>query len=172
MQKTILKYGLISGGITAALMLCSALFLWNDPGNFENSEIFGYASILLSMLFVFLGVRAYRDQVADGLISFGKAFQVGLLICLISCAIYVITWMIIYHTMFPDFMDQFVDYSLKKLRESGATAEEITKQTEQFEYYKELYKNPLVAAGITFLEPLPVGLVVTLASAGILRRQA
>ncbi|MBK8967175.1 MAG: DUF4199 domain-containing protein [Saprospiraceae bacterium] len=171
MKKTILTYGLISGGIAAALMLCSSLYLRNDPGNFSGSEVYGYAGIVLSMLFVFLGVRAYRDQVAGGIISFGKAFQVGLYICLISCAIYVITWMIIYHTLLPDFMDQFVEYSLQSLRESGATAEEISKKTAEFDYYKALYKNPLIAAGITFLEPFPIGLLVSLAAAGILRRQ-
>jgi len=171
MKKTILSYGLISGGIAALLMLGSMLFLRQDPGNFDNAEIFGWAGILLSMLFVFLGVRAYRDQVAGGVISFGKAFQIGLYICLISCAIYVIAWMIIYHTLMPDFMDRFVDYSLQKLRDSGASAEEISKKTAEFDYYKELYKNPLMIVGLTFLEPFPVGLLVTLASAGILRRK-
>lgn len=172
MKKTVLTYGLISGGISALLMFGTAYFTRKDPAFFENGEIYGYAGILLSMLFVFLGVRAYRDQLAGGMISFGKAFQVGLYICLISCGIYVVAWTIIYHTMMPDFMDKYVEYSLQKLQDSGASAEEIEKQTAQMDYYKELYKNPLVAAGITFLEPLPVGLVVALASAGILRRNS
>ena len=170
MKKTVLTYGLISGGIAALLMFGMALFTGDDPENFSNGEIFGYASILLSMLFVFLGVRAYRDQVAEGVISFGKAFQVGLYITLISCVIYVIAWMIISNTMMTDFMEQYSEYMINNMKESGATAEEISKKTAEMEYYSELYKNPLIAAGITFLEPLPVGLLVTLASAGILRR--
>jgi hypothetical protein len=35
----------------------------------------------------------------------------------------------------------------------------------------EMYKNPIVNIALTFIEPFPVGLLFTLASAGILRRK-
>lgn len=171
MKKTVWTYGLISGGVTALLMIGSAFFMKSGtPADWENGEVYGYASILLSMLFVFLGVRAYRDQVAGGTITFGKAFQVGIYIALISCVIYVITWMIVSKTILPDFMDQYVEYALQKLRDSGASAEEINKEADKMAKFKEMYKNPFIAAAITFIEPLPVALLVTLVSAGILRR--
>ncbi len=170
MKKTILTYGLISGGIAAVLMLGTALYTHGNAANFDNAEIFGYAGIILSMLFVFLGVRSYRDQVAGGLISFGKAFQVGLYICLISSAIYVITWLIVSNTIMTDFMDQYMEYSLQKMRDAGASADEISKHSAEMEHFAELYKNPLISAAVTFLEPFPIGLLVTLISAGILRR--
>ncbi|MBL7774620.1 MAG: DUF4199 domain-containing protein, partial [Saprospiraceae bacterium] len=139
--------------------------------DFDNTAIFGYAGILLSMVFVFLGVRAYRDQVNGGVISFGKAFQVGLYICLISCAMYVIAWMIVSNTILTDFMDKYIAYALEKLKASGASAEEIRRETAKMAEYRELYKNPLATAAVTFLEPFPIGLLVTLISAGILRRR-
>ena len=37
--------------------------------------------------------------------------------------------------------------------------------------FKEMYKNPLVNIALTFLEPLPVGLVFTLVTAGVLSRK-
>lgn len=170
MKKTILVYGLISGGISAALMLGSALFMRGDVANFDGAEVFGYASMILSTLFIFLGVRAYREQLDGKLISFGKAFQVGLYITLISCAIYVLTWMILSNTLMSDFMDKYAAYSLQKLQEAGASATEISQKTAEMEKYKELYKNPLTKAAVTFLEPFPIGLLVTLISAAILRR--
>jgi hypothetical protein len=171
MKKTVLTYGLISGGISTVLLFGSSLYMRNSSmGDWENAEVYGYASILLSMLFVFLGVRAYRNEVEGGVISFGKAFKIGLYITLISCVMYVIAWMIVSSTILPDFMDQYAEFMLQKLRDSGASAEEISQETAKMEHYMELYKNPFLRAGITFLEPLPVGLLVTLASAGILRR--
>lgn len=171
MKKTILTYGLISGGVAAVMLLCMSLFLRGDTANFEYGELFGYAGILLSMLFVFLGVRAYRDQANGGVISFGKALQVGLLIAVISSVIYVIAWMIISNTLMTDFMEKYADYTLQKLRDSGASAETIAEQTKQMEYYKGVYKNPVMTAAFTFLEPFPIGLLVSLIAAGVLRRK-
>ena len=170
MKKIILRYGLISGVIAAALMLFTALFVGNDPGNFDGAEYIGYAGIILSMVLVFLGVRAYRDQVGEGRLTFGQGFQVGILITLISCACYVIAWEIVYYTMMPDFMDRFMEHALAKMQQAGASAEEIAAKTAEMEQYKVMYQNPLVNIAMTFLEPFPIGLAVTLISAGVLRK--
>ncbi len=153
-----------------ALMVFTALYLSSDPANFKNSEYIGYAGIILSMVLVFFGVRAYRDQVAGGTLSFGKGFQVGLLICLISCACYVVSWMVVSKIWMPDFMDQFMKYSLDQLKASGASAEEISRKTAEMEQFKTMYQNPLVSTALIFLEPFPIGLLATLISAGVLRR--
>ena len=75
--------------------------------NFDHSEILGYSAMVLSFLLVFFGIRSYRDNVAGGAIGFGKAFQVGILITLVTCAMYVIAWEITYFNFFPDFLDQY-----------------------------------------------------------------
>lgn len=171
MKKIILTYGFISGGIAAALMLGMTLYMGNDPANFGKGEIFGYTGIILSMLLVFFGVRAYRDQVAGGRLSFIQGFQVGILITVISCLCYMVAWQIIYRTMMPDFMNQFVDLTLNQMKKEGASASEIATKTAEMEHFREMYKNPLFNMAITFLEPFPIGLLVTLASAGILRKK-
>lgn len=171
MKKIILTYGLISGAIAAALMLGMGLYLGNNPENFENGEIFGYAGIILSMLFVFLGVRAYRDQVAGGQLSFGRGFQVGILITLISCICYVLAWQVVYRTMMPDFMEHYTNFTLAQMEKSGATATQIAEKSAEMQKFGEMYKNPLINMAFTFIEPFPVGLLVTLLSAGILRRK-
>lgn len=170
MKQIILRYGLISGIIGALLMLAMTLYMRNDPTRFANAEYAGMAGIILSMIIVYFGVRAYRDQVGAGPFSFFQGFQVGLFITLISSVFYVVTWMIVYHTMMPDFMDKFMEYSLNKMKNAGASSGEIAEKMADMAKFKEMYKNPLLAAAITLVEPFPIGLVITLVSAALLRR--
>jgi hypothetical protein len=170
MKKTILTYGLISGGIAAVLMTATALY-FNNATDYRNGELFGYAGILLSMVFVYLGVRAFRDNYTDGALSFGTAFKVGILITLISCACYVIAWLVVYQTLMPDFMDRYIEQALAQMKLNGATVEQIRQEAAKMEEFKTMYKNPLVRVAFTFLEPFPVGVLVTLLSSAILRRR-
>lgn len=170
MNKTILNYGLLSGAVGAMLMLCSA-FYFKNTANFDNGEIIGYAGILLSMLFVFFGVRAYRDRESGDSFGFGKAFQTGLVITLISCVCYVAAWMLVYEFFMHDFMDKYIDHSLTKMRADGIAETQIQQEAAKMEDFKEMYKNPFTRAALTFLEPFPIGLLTTLASALILRKR-
>ena len=170
MNKTILKYGLISGAIASALMLISALY-YHQTSNFKNGEVFGYAGILLSMLFVYFGTRAYRDRQEGGKMSFLKAFEVSLLITLISCLCYVVTWMFVYEFIMPDFMDKFADHMVEQMKVSGAGEEQIRQEMAKMEEYKAMYRSPLKRFALTFIEPFPVGLLVSIVSSIVLRRK-
>jgi hypothetical protein len=169
LNKTVLIFGLISGAISSLMML-AALPLENRIGQ-NQAEILGYTTLVLSFLLVFFGIRSYRDNLADGEITFVKAFGVGLAITLISCVLYVVTWEIIYFNFMHDFMDKYAARAIEKARAAGATPAALTAQTEQLRKYKEMYENPLFNAAITFLEPFPVGFVITLISAAVLRKR-
>lgn len=171
MKKTVLTYGLLSGAVAAVLMVGTALY-FNNSMDFQNGELFGYAGILLSMLFVYFGVRTYRDQKVPATLSFGEAFKVAILITLISCACYVVAWLIVYQTLMPDFMDKFIEHTLAQMKNSGATEDQIRQEAAKMEEYKTMYQNPLLRAAFTFLEPFPVGLLVSLVSSLVLRRKA
>ena len=127
--------------------------------------------MVLAFLLVFFGVRSYRDTVTGGSISFGQAFKVGLLITLVTCAMYVLAWEITYFGFFPDFLDQFTEFTLTKMREDGESEAAIQKMAAQMATMAKYYKNPLFNIAITFMEIFPVGLIVTLVSAAILRRK-
>jgi hypothetical protein len=170
MKQIVLRYGLLSGALTSVLMISTSYYYTQVKMDFENGQYVGYAGILLSMLFIFFGVRTYREQ-TSGPLSFGKAFQIGLLIALVSCLCYVLAWMVVYETMMPDFMDKYIAHALEKLRQSGAAESEIQAQAAEMAQFKEMYKNPLTRAGLTFLEPFPVGFLVALVSAIALRRR-
>ncbi|SFS05471.1 Protein of unknown function [Granulicella pectinivorans] len=169
MKKTILTFGLISGVISSAMMVGTLPFL-EKIGN--AGYVIGYTSIVLSFLLVYFGIRSYRETNGEGYITFARGFGVGISITLISCIFYVVTWEIIYFKFMPHMMDQYGAGAIEKLRASGASAAAIQKQVEAAQHFREMYKNPFYNAAMTFIEPFPVGLVITLLSAAILRRTA
>src|SRR5262245_34895343 len=122
MKKTVLTFGLISGAMSAVMMYGTVPFA--DRIGFDKGEIIGYTTIVLTSLMVFFGVRSYRDNVAGGSITFGKAFQVGLLITLLSCACYVVAWEILYYNFLPDFFDKYSAYLIERAKAAGTSAQE------------------------------------------------
>lgn len=127
---------------------------------------------MLSALLVFFGIRSYRDNVSGGRLSFGRAFAVGILITLLSNLCYVITWEIIYFKFMPDFADKYSAHIIERTQASGASQAEIAKKTREAHEFKEMYNKPLNNIALTFLEPFPVFLGVTLLSAAVLRKSA
>ena len=168
MKKTVLTFGLISGGVSSVLMLSTVPFM--DRIGFDKGAIVGYTAMVLSFLLVFFGIRSYRENVGDGQISFGRALSVGILITLISCLCYVVTWQIVYFNLMPDFFEKYTNYIVEQVRTSGASPQIIDAKIQEMKSFKALYDKPLFNAAFTFLEPLPVGLIITLISATILRR--
>jgi hypothetical protein len=168
LRKIILVFGLISGAICSLLMITQVVF----ADRLGHGYVLGYTAIVLSLLLVYFGVRSYRDNVANGQITFGRAFLVGLAITVISCLFYVAAWEIAYFKFMPDFMDKYADSMIQKTLASGKSAAEIQKQVEKINQMRTQYKNPLYNMAYTFMEPFPVGFVITLISAAILRKRA
>lgn len=171
MQKIVLRFGLASGVLLIALTAVMLPLCMRGIIDFDYSQILGYSAMVLSFLLVFFGIRSYRDNVAGGVIGFVKAFQVGILITLVTCAMYVIAWQIAYFNFFPDFLDQYSAYSIAKMRAAGESEAAIRQATAEMAEFAKLYQNPLFNSAVTFLEVFPVGLIVTLVSAAILRRK-
>ena len=170
MKKTILTFGLISGVISSLMMVATVPFAHRIGNN--KALVVGYTAIVLSFLLVFFGIRSYRDNVGNGQITFTKAFAVGICITLISCIFYVVTWEIIYFNFMHDFMDNYGAHMVEKLKASGASAAAVQAKVLEMKNFKEQYENPFFNAAMTFIEPFPVGLAITLISAGVLRRKA
>ena len=170
MKKVVIVFGLISGVISSAMMFLTLPFMKSGAINSKNGEIIGYTAIFLSFLLVFFGIRSYREN-NGGSITFGRAFATGILITLISCVFYVASWEIIYFKFMPDFGDKYAARTIETMREKGATEAAIAAKTKEMETFKKMYRNPLFNAAMTFMEPFPVGLIMTLLSAAILRRR-
>jgi len=171
MKKIVLIYGLIAAAITIVPMTLFNM-LSGDEFDFKLGEIVGYASMIIALSTIFIGVRKYRDEELGGVISFGKAFQIGLLITLVASFIYVASWML-YSTTggAEEMMTAYMDQTIEQLRASGATETEVSSKISEMESFQEMYKNPIVKIGITFLEIFPVGLIISLIAAGLLRKK-
>jgi len=168
MKKTVVVFGLLSGAVSSAMMLLTIPFM--ERIGFERGEVLGYTTIVASFLLVYFGIRAYRDRVGGGWITFGRGFTVGILITLVSSACYVATWEFIYFRLNPGFVDQYAAYAIERARASGASRQEIEATTRQMDQFRVQYQNPVINVAMTFMEPFPIGLVVTLISAAVLRR--
>jgi hypothetical protein len=166
MKKQILVFGLIGGMISWIWFLVMGIAGGHVTSG-PMGMIVGYAAILLSMTFVFFGVRSYRDNVRGGTISFGKALGTGLLIGLAACLVYTVGWMIIQSIMMPDFYEKYLATMVEQMRASGAKESEIAETQQMFAFAK----NPVGKFLMTMMEPLPVALFVSLITALILKKK-
>src|ERR1035438_2139076 len=170
MKRIVLKFGLISGVISSTLMMITIPF--QDKIGFGHSLIVGYTTIVASFLLVYFGIRSYRNNVGGGKISCGRAFAVGISITLVTCVFYVCTWEVVYFFFMPDFMVKYSAHVIQQARAAGASEAAIQAKTLELQKSAEAYKTPLVNVAMTFIEPFPVGLLITLISAAVLRRKA
>lgn len=172
MKKTVLICGVIAGLISTSLFI--GLMLLGKAGDldFKNGMVYGYTLMILAFSLIFVGTKITRDKYNGGGISFGKAFRVGLYITLIASTIYVIVWLIDYYVFIPDFGEKYAAHVLETLKTSGASETVIAQKTAEMAKFSELYKNPFFNALLTYSEILPVGLIVSVISAIILKRKS
>lgn len=170
MQKIILKNGLIAGLIVSIFMVCSMAYVYNSE-HAEGSMLIGYVSMLAAFSFVFIGIKNYRDKVADGKITFFAAFKIGIAISAIASLMYVIAWGIEYHFFMPDFLEKYTGAAIEKLQKSDLSTSDLEAKIKEIESSKSLYDNAFSFFAITFAEIFPVGLLVTIVSAFILKKK-
>ena len=164
MKRTILSFGLISGLILGIFIILVTL---GKAGN----AIWGYSSMIVAFSFIYVGIRNYREKYNDGIISFGKALRIGLGITLIGSTIYVVAWMIDFYAFIPDFMDKYAATMVKSAQDSGLTGAALDKKLAYIKHMQELYKSPVFVFFFTYLEVMPVGIVISLIASLILRRR-
>jgi hypothetical protein len=167
MRKIVLTFGLIAGAILSVMMLIQFQF----QIGFDEGAIIGYTTMVLAFLMVFFGVRSYRDNVAGGSVTFGRAFAVGLLITIVASVCYVATWQFVYYRLVPDFGDKYAAYAVEKTKRSGATDAQVAAKTREMTELNQMLKKPLVNIALAFVEPLPVGVLFTLITAVALSRK-
>lgn len=173
MKKVVLTFGLIAGLIITGLVWVTATLVDRGAIGFNRFEVVGYASMLIALSMVFFGIKSYRDS-AGGTLRFWKGVQVGVLISLIAGVLYwggAISYGIVNPGFDERFMKQFTDLKVGKLQEQGAPQEKIDGAKAEVEVMQGLFKNPVLFFLVCMMEVLPVGIVVALISAGLLRRR-
>lgn len=162
MQNTTLKFGLYSSAFLIGMNMI-ALALWGtDPENYKLSEIFGYTAIVLSLVFVFLGIREYKKEFED--VGFLKALKIGSIISSIPSLVFGIYNVIYVKWIDPDFFDQYLKYQIDQLE--NPTAHEIA----ELQASMESMSNPVAMFIIMFLTVFLIGFIVTIISSFILKK--
>ena len=171
MRKIILTYGLIAG-VIVSVMILGSLPLWNRGVlNFDNGEIVGYTTIVISLSMVFFGIKSCRDYHFKGSISFWQGIKIGLLITLIASVMYALTWEFSLSSLAPDFSEKMWQYYIDNAKNESQNEAELKVAVQQVETWKEWYKNPVLRFGLMLMEIVPVGIVITIISAAILRKK-
>lgn len=166
MTRIMLVYGALAGAIIIGTITASMTFLGTDH---VGSEWLGYAVMLMALSLIFMGVKRYRDRELGGVVRFGTALGVGLGITLVASAIYVAAWEAYLAMTDYSFIDIYVRAEIAAREASGLSGDALRAEIESLTRMQERYGNPLFRLPMTFLEIFPVGLLIALASAGILR---
>jgi hypothetical protein len=167
MKKNVIVFGIIAGLIVTSMMIWSTSQCYTNA-DWQPSAFLGYTTMLVAFSFIFVAVRNYRDKYNEGTVTFGRAFLIGLYITLIASVMYVVVWVIDYYVFVPDFMEKYTE---RMMQDAISNGEDTAALQAEMEMYKKLYTNPLYVVLLTFGEILPVGLVVSLIVAVILKRK-
>ena len=164
MTRYALAYGFLSGVVTAAT-LTAGLVLTSET-SFAHSLWFGYLVMLVALAFIFVGVKRYRDIERGGVIRFLPALCVGLAIAAVAAIGYVLTWEAYLAATDHAFIEQYAATYARAQAAAGVPAATIAAEVQ---WMRDIYASPFSRMSMTFLEIFPVGLLVALISAALLR---
>lgn len=165
-----MRYAFVYGGIAGAIVvgIIVATIALDLPSH-ATSEWLGYLVMLVALSLIFVGVKRYRDVEYGGVIRFGRAFGLGLGIAAVAALVYVVGWEIYLAASGWDFMSGYAGSVIDGMRAKGASAAAIEAKAAEMRELADMYRNPLFRVPMTFVEIFPVGLLVALVSAALLR---
>ena len=170
MLRTALVYGAISGAIVVSVITAGMLYADGRGGGHAFSSLWlGYLVMIVALSMIFLAIRDYRNKQLGGVIKFLPAFGLGLLVAAIAGVVYVAAWETFLATTHYPFMENYAAQMIENQRAAGVSGAELDAYVAQMEEMKATYANPLYRLPMTFLEIFPVGLIIALVSAAILR---
>ena len=168
MFKKILILGLIAGLVSGGML--SAVVIGMGEQQPKYGMLIGYTIMLVALSAVFVGIKRYRDTDLGGVIRFWPAFGMGVAMSFIAGILYVVSWESAVAVTHMDFASNYASMMIAQERANGASAEALAKLSAEMETFKVQYANPMFRLPMVFAEIFPVGVLVSLVSAGLLRR--
>lgn len=166
MKNVVLKYGLFAFLTASALFLIALYF--GQGMSFKTQELVGYATMIISLTFVYFGIKQYRDYEKNGSISFKTAFVVGILISAFAAIGFGIIDVIYVTKINPDFAEQYMAYELQNIETSGMTLEKMNEAKLSLKKQMEAFNSPAIVGFIMFMMVLVIGVIISLLSALVL----
>jgi hypothetical protein len=168
MKQTVLRYGLYAGFLIIGLMAFN-FFILARTAAYATQEVAGYLAIFLSMIFVFLGIRHYRDHLNGGALSFTEGLKLGLLIALIPSACFALFDLLYTEVLNPGWKSDYYNYYVTQLKES-TPAENLEKELATLADQRDKYDNPYILFGMMFATVFVIGTIVAIISSLALRK--
>ncbi len=169
MNRTILIYGLIAAIVVAVPLFAIGTLMRDNPPPGAVGMAIGYLTMLIAFTAIFAGIKQHRDVALGGAIRFWPALGMGVAIALIGSLGYVVMWEAVLALNEPDFVARMAARMVEERRAAGATAPELAAYKAQMDAGLAQYANPLIRIPITLTEVFPIGLLVALISAALLR---
>lgn len=168
MKNVVLKYGLLSAAVMIAVFLIQWLFFADL--DFGTSEILGYISMIVSLSFVYFGLRYYRDNVNNNVLSFGQGLKIGVLIILIPSLAFGLLDILYVTVINPDFLDDYYTQIVADMKEKLPPSEFEVKLA-SMESEKEMFSNPVIQFVVMGITVFLVGFIMTIISTLLLQRK-
>ena len=163
MYRTMLMFGGLAGAIAIAGMTINV-----SVG--VHSLLIGYLILFASLSLIFVAIKTWRDRELGGVIGFSTALGLGVGITLVASLVYVVVWEIYLNATDFAFFDDYMRAMVEEKRAEGESASKIAEFQAEMAAISDSYNNSLLMRiGFTLLEIVPVGLLVTLVSAALLR---
>ncbi len=167
MKKRTLLFAIAAGVFISIFMVI--LVKYCDTQHAVTNMLITYTAMIIAFSVIFVAAKKERDS-NGGVITFGKAFRIGLMITLITSTIYVAVWLIYYYVFMPDFMEKYTQHIIQQLKASHLPPQELKAKIDEANQNKVLFSSPFGMILEAYMEILPVGLIVSLIAALILKR--
>ena len=127
--------------------------------------------MVISLIFVYFGIKHFRDHINEGKVSLGKALIIGLLISLFSAIGFAIVDYIYTTSINPDFAVEYKDYAMTQLTEANLTAKELKIKVDELKASMGMMESSSFMAFIMFGTVMIIGFIISLISGLILQRK-
>jgi hypothetical protein len=167
MLKKILSYG-VAAGLIVGIPLSVITIGMSGHGLLEYGMLIGYTTMLIALSLVFVAIKRRRDAELGGVIRFWPAFALGLGISFVAGVLYVLSWETAVAVTHMDFGSVYAQALIEQEKAKGVSGDALAKFITEMEQFKIAYANPLYRLPMTFTEIFPVGVLVSIVSAGLL----
>ncbi len=161
-QPLILRYGLVAGliviGVNTLSLELGFGFVW-----------LGFLVMFLAFGLIFVAIARHRDNALGGVIGFGTAFWLGLGVTVVATLVYVALWELYLYLHDYNYIDQYLQGLVDAQKAAGASAEALQALAADNDTMRQQYANPWIRLPMTAMEIAPVGLLVSLVAAAVLR---
>lgn len=171
MKQIILRNGLIAAAIMIGIPLIGWLFMDEEAlMDFKTGEIIGYGTMVVSMIFVFLGIKQYREKENKGQLSFIEGLKLGLMITVFPALAFALYNYVYVEILEPDFTEVYYAYQIDELKVQ-LSSEAFEMEKVKMEEQKEMFMNPWISTTVMFFTVFIIGLIASILSAFVLQRK-